>query len=497
MPWIRWHWLAEFRRLWEPPLPEPTFRAARILKIQRSIVQPAKLVILAVVFYYLFFSEWMTREIENGMSSTVFENLRIVTIVYILFSVGVACLVWIARQFPLSLVQWVILVTGLVDGAFLAAMMLIKGGFESTLFWAFPGLIVINALSIPLAAPQLILNLSLSAFYMGAGIIYANIALNTTSTVVASPKIRKYAVTDEQAKPSLGRHDFLLKNPRRNIALPPGSDVAPEIFLLRLIVLWLLTACCYGVQVLAARQRQAEEEAREFAARQGQLRTAGRLAAEIAHQVKNPLAIINNTAFSLRRALAAGKTDVSRQLQIIQEEIERSDRIITQLMGYARLAEGRVEKLSVTEELDRAIAEVFPALVGYEVKIQRDYAADLPTLVMQRGHLNTVLVNLLLNAREALDGHGHVSVGARLGKNFSVEIVIQDDGPGIPAEQSERIFEAYFTTKEKGTGLGLAIVKHNVDLYGGTIHVESELGKGARFVIAFPAKALNESTKAG
>jgi signal transduction histidine kinase len=75
----------------------------------------------------------------------------------------------------------------------------------------------------------------------------------------------------------------------------------------------------------------------------------------------------------------------------------------------------------------------------------------------------------------------------------SVEIVIQDSGPGIPVEQTEQIFEAYFTTKEKGTGLGLSIVKHNVDLYGGTIRVESGLGKGCRFVLLFPAKTLNFS----
>jgi signal transduction histidine kinase len=83
-----------------------------------------------------------------------------------------------------------------------------------------------------------------------------------------------------------------------------------------------------------------------------------------------------------------------------------------------------------------------------------------------------------------------VRVSARTGPNVSVEIGIQDDGPGIPAEQSERVFEAYYTTKEKGTGLGLAIVKHNVDLYGGTVRVESALGKGTLFVLTFPAKAL-------
>ena len=87
--------------------------------------------------------------------------------------------------------------------------------------------------------------------------------------------------------------------------MPPENASGPD--LLRLFVLWLLTACCYGVQVLVERQRLALEEAAEFAAREGQLHSAGRLAAEFAHQIKNPLAVINNAAFSLQRALRDGK----------------------------------------------------------------------------------------------------------------------------------------------------------------------------------------------
>src|SRR5438034_11737940 len=103
------------------------------------------------------------------------------------------------------------------------------------------------------------------------------------------------------------------------------------------MLLLLLTLCAYAVQVLLERQRQAEEEAREFGLREGQLRSAGRLAAEFAHQIKNPLAIINNAAFSLQRALKQGKPRAPEQLRIIQAEVEHSDRIITQIMGYAQL----------------------------------------------------------------------------------------------------------------------------------------------------------------
>jgi signal transduction histidine kinase len=83
-----------------------------------------------------------------------------------------------------------------------------------------------------------------------------------------------------------------------------------------------------------------------------------------------------------------------------------------------------------------------------------------------------------------------VIVTADCDRDYSVEISVRDDGPGIPPDKIERVFEAYYTTRERGTGLGLAIVKHNIELYGGSVRVESELGKGAKFTLIFPAKTL-------
>jgi signal transduction histidine kinase len=91
-----------------------------------------------------------------------------------------------------------------------------------------------------------------------------------------------------------------------------------------------------------------------------------------------------------------------------------------------------------------------------------------------------------------MDGKGEVWVDGHLSQNGNVEISIADNGPGVPREKQEKIFEAYFTTKEKGTGIGLATVRHNVELYGGRVRLESELGKGARFILSFPVKTLTE-----
>jgi len=323
-------------------------------------------------------------------------------------------------------------------------------------------LIIRNAASVPPGFLQLLLNFAISLCY----VLTASLDVNITNNL------------DEFNRRALESQDF------------PLHDELGEPFVLRMAVLWLTAICCYGAQILLERQRLAAEEAEEFTAREAQLRSAGRLAAEFAHQIKNPLAVINSAAFSMQRSLHDGKATIGPQVEIIQEEVARADRVITQIMGYAQLSEGHVERLNVIEELNRAIAQVFPPAVPTRIKIQRAYGHSFPPLLMQRSHLSEVLVNLLKNAREAVGETGNVSVAADCHRDHSVEISVRDDGTGIPPDKIERIFEAYYTTKEHGTGLGLAIVKHNVELYGGKVHVESELGKGAKFTVIFPAKAL-------
>jgi len=382
---------------------------------------------------------------------------------YILANVIFAAVLFRAEQWPLALVQWTVVTSSLVDGLFIAGLASLSDGLDSVLFWLFVTLIVRNSVSVPPGFSQLFLNLAISLCYVMVGLL--DIFVMSNETTVSA---------------------FDLTTP----------DDWGEPFVLRLAVLLLMTGGCYGAQLLLERQQIAAFEAGEFAARETQLRSAGRLAAEFAHQIKNPLAVINNAAFSLQRSLRAGKSDAAaQQIEIIQEEVARADKVITQIMGYAQLSEGRVEKLDVIEEIERALVQVFPPAVTDKIKIHRDFGHGFPPLLMQRGHLSEVFVNLLQNAREALGGQGNIFVAAACHRNYSVEISVRDDGRGIPPEKAGRVFEAYYTTKEKGSGLGLAIVKHNAELYGGTVRVESELGKGAKFTVSFPAKALMKFSK--
>ncbi|MFO1475227.1 MAG: HAMP domain-containing sensor histidine kinase [Verrucomicrobiota bacterium] len=509
MKFIEWRGSKGLGRLLSAMRPSPRPEPGRVVSMQLHVVLPAKAGVIGIVLYYLFYSGGLNE--VTVARRVVLETLQEFFAIYVVCNFIAAVLFVQWRRFPAGIFQWVAFLLGLLDGLFVAGLALITGGFDSTSYWVLPGLIVLNALSIPLATPQIVLNLLLSVFFLGAGILNNNLAkpewteLPLTIAPGRNPARSNPAATNRfestNGAGSIPALDSQSRTHRsfRGWPVSPAEtltdDQVTEPHLLRLFVLWLLTACCYGVQVLLDRQARALEEGQEFEMRERQLRSAGRLAAEFAHQIKNPLAIINNAAFSLQRALKEGRLDVSQQVRIIQEEVERSDRIVTQLMGYAQLTEGRVEKLSIVETLDAAVEEVFPPAAGYGVRVVRQYSPPFPALLMLRRHLSEIFVNLLQNAREASNGAGTVTLSAQCPEPNRIRVVVEDNGPGIPADKLRRVFEAYYTTKEKGTGLGLAIVKNNVELYGGTVELESELGKGARFIVSLPARTANRRSE--
>jgi signal transduction histidine kinase len=457
-----WQWLKRLFTLLEIPAPDPPHLLRHIEIMERNIMLPARAAAVGIIFYSFVSTPWFG--VTLSMLDVTVEMVQYIFWFYVLASAALAALLLNMGRLPLAVVQWTVVTSSLVDGLFIAGMTLITGGLDSFLFWLFIALIVRNAVSVPLGFSQLFLNVAISLCY----------ALVVALDISVSHNLDEFT--------------------QRALDLAPHEDWG-EPFVLRMAVLLLTAACCYGTQALWERQRLAAEEAEEFAAREGQLRSASRLAAEFAHQIKNPLAIINNAAFSLQRALRDARTEVAQQIEIIQEEVARADLVITQIMGYAQLSEGHVEKLNAIEELNRAIAQVFPSVVPTGIQVHREYGRGFPPLLMQRGHLSEILVNLLKNSREALVEKGNVFVTADCHRDHSIEISVRDDGPGIAPDKIERIFEAYYTTKEHGTGLGLAIVKHNVELYGGNVRVESELGKGAEFTLIFPAKALMTPAK--
>jgi signal transduction histidine kinase len=537
----QWRWLKRLPAFLETPQREPAEHAQRIVALQRNILLPARLLVVVVVFFHLYNSPWLGVVVDTY--GVLFETAQATFAACALVMLVVTVLFYVVRRFPPGAVQWVVFASGLADGVFLAGLTTLTGGFDSVLYWVFPALIIINALSIPLATPQIVLNLVLCIFFLGAGLLEASTDPELTLPSFRRPTSKnrishadvensRHLITwlNESPDPirkliwdgfspetktnlaqltnSVGTNvSVTLAEDLNRIFSPPtriipadrpgieGIESSGNPYILQVAVLLLLTFCCYGMQLLLARQRRTLEERQEFFVRTEQLHSAGRLAAEVAHQIKNPLAIINNAAFTLLRGDKDKPREISQPLEIIREEVAKADRIITQLMGYAQLSEGRVEKLEVVEELNRAIEQVFPAAIPSGIRVHRHFAGEFPPLLMQRRHLSESLVNLLQNAREALgqpdgDPRGEVTIVAECLRDYSVQISVADNGPGIPPDKIERIFEAYYTTKEKGTGLGLSLVKNNVELYGGSVRVESALGRGVKFVLLFPAKAL-------
>jgi signal transduction histidine kinase len=455
-------WLKRLIASLEIPAPDPPRLLRRIAVMERNIMLPVKTVFIGIILYSFHVTPWFG--LTSSTLDVTVETVQYIFWFYILATIILGAILMSLEKLPLAVIQWTVVTSSLVDGLFIAGMALLTGGLDSILFWLFIVLIVRNSISVPPGFSQLFLNVAISLCYVLVAVLDVAVLNNLDDLTL------------------------------HTLDLMPHEDLG-QPFVLRVTLLLLVTACCYGAQVLLERQRLAVEEAGEFATRENQLRSAGRLAAEFAHQIKNPLAIINNTAFSLQRSLRENKNSAARQIEIIQEEVARADKVITQIMGYAQLSEGRVEKLNVIEELDRAIAQVFPSALPVKIQIQREYGHGFPPLLMLRGHISEILVNLLQNARDALGEKGNIFITANCHRDYSIEISVRDDGPGIPPDKIERIFEPYYTTKERGSGLGLAIVKHNVELYGGTVLVESRLGQGTKFILIFPAKALMKFQK--
>jgi signal transduction histidine kinase len=461
--WLQWRCLLErWRRMSELPAPEREVFFKRVRIVERSLMLPVKGLVLVTLAWFLFGSSSFDRQ-PPPLDDTA-EYLRRFFLAYAALSIGAGIIVLGMDEVSSRVLERVVYSVAVIDAVMLAGMTLLTEGWDSPLYWLFIALIFRNTATIPHADVQVLVNLITTGLFATAGLLQQAAGPLTEGVI-------------ESTNPSV-------RHPIRLSEHPP----ALESIILRILLLLLTTACCYAIQVIVDRQRRQDEEATELQSRKDQLEAAGRLAAQIAHQLKNPLGIINNAAYTLQRTVREGKT-ITQQISIIREEVERSDRIITELMGYARLAEGRIEKIRVVDELERAISEALPQGAAFEVAVHRSYAAVIPDLLGQRAHISEIFLNLITNAREAMNGKGDLFITAESGEDYSAVVTVWDSGPGIRPEDLGRIFEPYFTTKAKGTGLGLAIVKHNAEIYGGSVAVESMLGKGATFTVSLPARS--------
>jgi signal transduction histidine kinase len=213
------------------------------------------------------------------------------------------------------------------------------------------------------------------------------------------------------------------------------------------------------------------------------LATIGQFAAGIGHELRNPLGVVESSAFLVSRRLEQlqiSDPSLTKHMDRIAVEVQRSNKTINDLLELARSKPLKRRSIEASEFLSQAIvAANLPSAV------QVDVAAPLgTTLDIDPDQLARVVTNLLINASQAMGGSGHVWIEARREATRSI-LIVRDDGPGIPAEVRGRIFEALFTTKAKGNGLGLALCRRIAEAHSGTVMLEPS-ERGAAFKISIP-----------
>ena len=214
------------------------------------------------------------------------------------------------------------------------------------------------------------------------------------------------------------------------------------------------------------------------------LHAAGQLSASLAHEIRNPLAGISGAAGILKRGNASPE-NVRGCLEIIDQESQRLNKLLTNFLVFARPRTPRFQATDLRAVVESVASLAFHTAATNSIQTGLDLPDDLPEVKCDPELLKQVLLNLLVNAREATPAGGKVTVSAR-SIGSSVILSVQDEGCGITPEQQDRIFDPFFTTKDNGTGLGLSIASKIIEQHGGALVAERNTDRGMTFRIELP-----------
>ena len=217
------------------------------------------------------------------------------------------------------------------------------------------------------------------------------------------------------------------------------------------------------------------------------LASIGILAAGVAHEIGNPLSAISGYAQILQSG-GIDQAEAEECLEGIESQTARIQRIIEDLLNYSRPSAGLRSDINLAEAVPQVMSMLSAQKAFKDLDLEYDLADDLPPVLMDRDHLAQIIVNIALNAAQAMPEGGRLTVSLRAAGG-RVMIVLTDNGPGIPTEMQARVFDPFFTTKPvgQGTGLGLAICYKIVESYNGSIEVKSQPGRGTSFTVTLPA----------
>jgi signal transduction histidine kinase len=230
------------------------------------------------------------------------------------------------------------------------------------------------------------------------------------------------------------------------------------------------------------------------------LAALGRLMAGVAHEVKNPLNAMTIHLELLKQKLANarqlvavgggdvgnGAPDVTKHVDVIGSEIQRLDQVVNGFLKFARPDELKLQPLKLEAVIGEVATTIGPEAERMNVTVRAECPRDLPEINADPSMLRQALLNLALNACQAMPNGGALRLAARPLARQRVEVVVEDTGVGIPPEHLQKIFDLYFTTKDKGSGIGLSMVYRIVQLHDGEVEVQSTPGSGTRFRLVFP-----------
>ena len=236
-------------------------------------------------------------------------------------------------------------------------------------------------------------------------------------------------------------------------------------------------------------QLRAEEEMQ----RANQMTLVGQMAAGLAHEIKNPLAGVKVSLDVLAADLELQEEDQEVFARVVNE-VNRMEKLLKNFLNYARPPQPHFDLVDVNRLLDSSLKNVELTISNKKdlsIHFERDLLTELPQIEADPSQLQQVLLNLLLNAIDTIEGSGTIAASSRMNGSDCVGIEISDTGKGMSEASLEKIFNPFFTTKTKGTGLGLSICKRLIEQHGGNIEVHSSVDSGTSFVITLPLRQFN------